>query len=432
MQCVNTCPNETIVYSLRKKAADTGRVVGYLAAIQTKAADLPRYALTGFGVCAGAYLGFIVLPPSYFHTYAMFSSLGGLVGFLVYRLSAPLFTKWLPETAQSQVEKERAERLVPLSPEERLKRDTRAPQVRRLIAAVGVMLFLGALASVAAISHSVPPRIGALDELPASYATVEARTTSRQLFLGVPTETSAERTQHTYAGLRDVLRGQVADDVRLWRAESYGALAVALEHEKIDAAFLPAASAHALLKRKPVHVIAQTIYGGETTYTGMLVARDDLTPTPEGLTGARVALGQMDSLSGYLAPVWWLQRQGVQLTDLGEVVFASNHSQAVTLLASGRVDVAATFEMAMKEYREKNPDTKFQVLKRFNKLPNAVLVTRASMSEADGEKLLRALQAVWSDGTFDHARQALAEGAAMDGLAKADASALSSVDSWLP
>jgi CDP-4-dehydro-6-deoxyglucose reductase, E3 len=431
MQCVNTCPNETIVYSLRKKAVDTGRLTGYLAALQTKASDLPRYALTGAGVLGGAYLGFIVLPPSYFHTYAMFSSLGGLVGFLAYRLLSPLFASWLPETAQSQVEKERAERLVPLSPEERVKRGSQAPQVRRLIAGVGVLLLLGALASVFAISRSVPARIGTLDELPASYAAVEARAAAKQLFLGVPTETSPEVTQHTYAGLRDVLIGQAGDDVRLWRADSYGALAVALEHEKLDAAFLPAASAHALLKRKAVHVIAQTQYRGETTYSGMLVAREDLTPTPEGLGGARIALGQMDSLSGYLAPVWWLQRQGVQLQDLGEVVFATNHAHAIRLLASGRVDVAATFETAMKEYREKNPDTKFQVLKRFNKLPNAVLITRASMSEEQGAALLRALQAVWSDPLFDHARQALAEGAAMDGLVPADGSALESVDSWL-
>ncbi len=436
MQCVNTCPNETIVYSLRKKAADTGRVVGYLAALQTKASDLPRYALTGAGVFAGAYLGFVALPPSYFHTYAMFSALGGLIGFLTYRVVfavfAPFLSRWLPESAVSQVEKERANRVVPLSPEERLKReDGLAPRSSRVVAVVGVVIFLGALASVLAISHSVPARIANLDELPAAFADVSARAQSKQLFLGVPTETSPEVTQHTYAGLREVLRNQLGGDVRLWRADSYGALAVALEHEKLDAAFLPAASAHALIKRKAVHVIAQTQFRGETTYTGMLVARPDLEATPQGMSGARIALGQTDSLSGYLAPVWWLGRQGVQLQDLGEVVFVTNHSSGLALLGSGRVDVAATFESALKAYWEKNPEEKFQVLKRFNKLPNAVLVTRASMSDAEGQALLAGVLSIWRDASFDHARDALSEGAAMDGLVPATEEAVSSVDSWL-
>src|SRR5690606_1195510 len=112
-----------------------------------------------------------------------------------------------------------------------------------------------------------------------------------QFFLGVPTETSAESTQKTYAGLREALKGRLAGDVRVWRADSYGALAVALEHEKLDAAFLPAASAHALLKRTPVHVVAQTTFAGATTYNGLLIARADLEPTPSGLRGARIALG---------------------------------------------------------------------------------------------------------------------------------------------
>src|SRR5207248_5927832 len=98
---------------------------------------------------------------------------------------------------------------------------------------------------------------GTLDELPASADTTAERAVSHQFFLGVPTETSAEATQKTYAGLREALNGRLARDVRVWRAETYGALAVALEHEKLDAAFLPAASAHGLLKRASVHVIAQ-------------------------------------------------------------------------------------------------------------------------------------------------------------------------------
>ncbi len=436
MQCVSTCPNDTIVYSLRKKAADTGRVVGYLAALQTKAADLPRYVLTGAGALTGAFIGFIVLPASYFHTYAMFASLGGLLGFLVWRgvavVFAPFISRWFPSATVSQVEKERKERLVPLTPEERRALEGAGnPRTKRLVALVGVCMFIGAWVAVAFVSASVPPRIGTLDELPAASATVAARTAAKQFFLGVPTESSAESTQRTYAALREALDGQLPGEVRVWRGETYGALAVALEHEKLDAALLPAASAHALMRRAQVHVLAQASVQGSTTYSGMLIASPQVTPTPEGLRGTRVALGQMDSLSGYLAPVWWLDRQGVKLQDLGEVVFAANHAHAVALLQSGRVEVAATFESAVKELLAKNPGAKLQVLKRFNKLPNAVLVARASMTEAERAAVLQAFQRIFSEPQFEHAREALKSGAAMDGLHPAGAEVLSSVDAWL-
>ena len=402
MQCVNTCPNDTIVYSLRKKASDTGRVVGYLAGLQTRAEDLPRYLLTGGGVFAGAFFGFVALPPSYFHTYAMFASLGGLAGFFAYRglavaFAAPL-EKWLPSTHTSQVERERAARIVPLSPEERLSGDAAAerPRWRGVVAAVAALVFLGAAASVFFISHSVPARIGTLDEMSASMHSVEQRAAADTFYLGVPTETSPERTQTTYAGLTDVLRGTVAGDARLWRSESYGALAFALEHETLDAAFLPAATAYSLARRTRVHVIAQAQFRGSTSYAGLLVAREGLY-TPQSLLGARVAFVQADSLSGYLAPVWWLERNGVRQSDLGEVVFAGNHANALVLLGQGRVDAAATFDGALDDFKRKNPETKLEVLKRFNRLPNAVLVTRASMSDAEGEKLLSTLGTVFTD-----------------------------------
>jgi NAD(P)H-flavin reductase/ABC-type phosphate/phosphonate transport system substrate-binding protein/polyferredoxin/ferredoxin len=436
MQCVNTCPNDTIVYSLRKKAADTGRVMGYLAALQTRAEDLARYALTGIGALAGGSFGFLALPPSYFHTYAIFAALGALGGFLVYRTLTTLFAEPLERlfpAAVSQVERERALRIVPLTPEERRANEGKvAPTNRWKLAALGLGVFAVAAGAVFAASRHVPTRIGTLDEIPVNLERVEQRKGAHQFFLGVPTETSAERTQETFAGLRQALRPAMADDARLWRAESYGALALALEHEKVDAAFLPGASAHALVRRThlAVRVIAQTRYHGATTYSGLLVARPGIDSTAEGLFGARVAFVAVDSLSGYIAPVQWLARKGVRLSDLGEVVFAGNHSQALSLLGSGRVDIAATFDSALEDYETKNPNAHLTVLTRFADLPNAMLVARGSMSEEEASRLVEALQAVWTNPELSQTRDALRDGAAMDGLVPASVDALYDVGKW--
>lgn len=436
MQCVNTCPNDTIVYSLKKKAADTGRVVGYLAALQTRAEDLPRYLFTGVGVVAGAVFGFLVLPPSYFHTYAIFASLGGLGGFLVFRSVSTVFAapleKWFPAATVSQVEREKRERIVPLSPEERLSRAGGA-RGQWKIAVLGAAVFAAAAVAVYFVSQAVPARIGTLDEIPAALRTPEARAKAGQFFLGVPTETSAEKTQATYAGLSVALAPRLGPEARLWRAESYGALALAVEHGQVDAAFLPAASAHALVRRtkQAVRVIAQTQYRGSTTYTGLLVGRAGLSATADSLYGARVAFVQTDSLSGYIAPAQWFAQNGVRLSELGEVLFAGNHSAALGLLDSGRVDVAATFDSVFADYAARNPGHRLTVLARFDALPNAMLVGRPSMTEDEAAQLFRALGDVWIEPDLSAAREALSRGAAMDGLVVAPVDALHGVGKWL-
>jgi CDP-4-dehydro-6-deoxyglucose reductase, E3 len=471
MQCVNTCPNDTIVYSLKKKASDTGRVTGYLAAMQTRAEDLPRYVLTGTGVMLGAYFGFAVLPPSYFHTYALFASLGGLVGFLAYRgatLALPgTFEKWFPAGGVgSQVERERAARIVPLSAEERLATGAKSgqplsPGKMLLIAAALVLGMVGLLIGV--WSH-VPSRIATLDEVPSAIDTAAKREAANVFTLGVPTETSAEKTQQTYAGLREVLKDGFASDAHVFRAESYGALALAVESGKVDAAFLPGASTYALLKRTRlgVDVLAQAQFHGSTTYTGVLVGRPGLsqralpsvlvTGAPGGgprgeireagalteavtndgaerLFGTRVAFVQLDSLSGYLAPAKWLNERGVKMTDLGEVVFAQTHVRALTLLQQGKVDLAATFERVLADAQEADPTFKPEVLARFEGLPNALLVTRPGLSPERRAQLLETLTSIFKDDS--QTRHALETGAAMDGLVPASVDSVRDVGRWL-
>lgn len=465
MQCVNTCPNDTIVYSLKKKAADTGRVTGYLAALQTKTEDLPRFVLTGLGVMLGGYFGFAVLPPSYIHTYALFASLGGLAGFLAYRGTVwalpGVYARWFPAGGvDSQVQRERAARLVPLSPEERLAtqgKSTELPSPRQVLAVVAALV-LGVAALVIGVWTHVPSRIGTLDEIPAALDTAPKREQAHAFSLGVPTETSAERTQQTYAPLRDVLHDGLHTEAHVFRAESYGALAIAVETGKVDAAFLPGASTYALLKRTKlgVDVVAQVQYHGSTTYTGVLVARPGLWPVESAATGGgtgapreagalteiaaptlatplfgkRVAFVQLDSLSGYLAPARWLEQRGVKLTDLGEVVFAQTHTRALTLLQQEKVDVAATFDRVLQEATDSDPNFQPQVLTHFQGLPNALLVTRPGLSPERRQELVDVLTAVFADADSE-AREALATGAAMDGLVPASVDAVRDVGPWL-
>ena len=163
----------------------------------------------------------------------------------------------------------------------------------------------------------------------------------------------------------------------------------------------------------------------------MLVGREGLSATAESLYGARVAFVQTDSLSGYIAPAQWFKQQGVRLSELGEVVFAGNHSAALGLLDSGRVDVAATFDSVFSDYQSRNPASALVVLARFEDLPNAMLVARPSMTEDEAALLFRALRDVWIEPDLSATREALSRGAAMDGIVPASVDALHGVGRWL-
>lgn len=429
LQCVGTCPNDTIVYSLKKKAADTGRVSGYLAALSTAAPDLPRYALTSVGVGAGAWLGFVVLPPSYFHTYALFAALGGLVGFLAWRAATALVGERLQTVfgkAHSQVERERHQRIVPLSPEERLASKQSRPRGWWKGAAVAASVVVLSVGAAVAIANHVPARLSTLEEL--KVPDPAAREAEDTFYLGVPTEASTERTQATYAGVRDVLEGELAKHVRVVRGDTYGALAVALERGRIDAAFLPGASTWALLQRTQlgVDVLAQVQHHGKTTYAGSLLARPGVGLEGGGLIGARVAFVQPDSLSGYLAPMRWLEEHGVKPSDLGEQVFAGTHLKALSLLEGGRVDVAAVYDSAISD-----GSGAWVVLARFDGLPNSLLVSRPGLSEAKRTALLESLGRIWSEPRHAAVRESLAAGAAMHGLVPASVDGVHDVGRWI-
>jgi len=134
--------------------------------------------------------------------------------------------------------------------------------------------------------------------------------------------------------------------------------------------------------------------------------RAGLETTADSLFGARVALVQTDSLSGYTAPAKWLKDHGVRLSELGEVVFAGNHSAALALLDSGRVDIAATFDSAFNDYQAKHPASTLTVLTRFEALPNAMLVARASMDEAESDRLVASTPSTaWGSGWSSYASE---------------------------
>jgi phosphonate transport system substrate-binding protein len=87
------------------------------------------------------------------------------------------------------------------------------------------------------------------------------------------------------------------------------------------------------------------VRGESTAYRGVLFV-DEAGPLRAlgHLAGKSVAWVDPTSASGYLHPRLHLARRGIDVeTFLGRQEFAGSHGEAVRAVASGRVDVAATF-----------------------------------------------------------------------------------------
>ncbi|MFM2417158.1 MAG: hypothetical protein RL385_1881 [Pseudomonadota bacterium] len=432
-QCVSACPNGTIVYSLRKRVIDTGRAAAYLATVGTQLSDLPRYLLSGVGALSGAWLGFVVLPPSYFHTYLLLASLGGLVGYGAYRLLArgPLGPRLAQLTAEAapQVERERRARVLPLTLEER--REVTSPRTSRVArlglaaCAVGV-----AGASVFAASAAVPPRIEDVAGIPAGSGVSVA---GQPLRLGVPSVQSSELTGQGYMGLPGYLAGRLGRAVRLVSASTYTELAWAVADGRIAAALVPAGAAHAVLARAPGRAacVAQAELDGARTYRGVVVARSDGPRTLAEVAGKRVAFVDLDSLSGYWAPWSLLQQHGITMGALGGSVVAGDHSQALRLLAAGKVDVAVSFDAALASHRARTPTPELRVLGSVDHLPNDVLLVSSALSPSERDALVSALTGVFHDPHATEVQAHLRASAHISGLVPAGPEVLTRVSEWM-
>jgi phosphate/phosphite/phosphonate ABC transporter binding protein len=398
LQCVNICPNETIIYSLRKRVADTGKVAGYLASLHVRPEDLPRHAMSGIGVLVGGYVGFRMLPPSYSHTYLLLAAIGGLSGHLIWRGLSQLFGSFGLGKTLSTVERETQDRVLPLSPQERLalgqnKKNRTGPIIALLcvyVALVGVAV---------AIVSQMSPRITKVADITHDQADPAARQKQNLFYFGVPPTLAEHDTHRTYGSMHEWLSDALQTQAFVMSAESYGQLAGALEHGYIDAAILPAGTAAAVLARQEsgaevkekITPVAQVRIQGSTTYSGALVTLEDGPREIAAVRGQRLAVTSFDSVSGCLAPMALLREHEIKAMDLSELVFAGSHSKALALLAAGRVDVAASFDGAIQRFRERNPTIELIEIEKYDGLLTDVVLVRGGLEPERRQALTRAL-----------------------------------------
>jgi phosphonate transport system substrate-binding protein len=148
-----------------------------------------------------------------------------------------------------------------------------------------------------------------------------------------------------YEAIADVLAARLGREPRFEVAESYERCAADID----DVCFvcsLPyllfSAAGRMKMEVLAAPVLAGERYGGRPIYfSDVVVARDSPFRALSDLRGRRWAYNEPFSHSGYLTVVHQLVRMGEDLSFFGPVVEAGFHSEALRLVADGRVDGAA-------------------------------------------------------------------------------------------
>lgn len=174
-------------------------------------------------------------------------------------------------------------------------------------------------------------------------------------------------------------------------SQSYAAAVEALCAGSADVAFLGPLTYMQARERGCAELLAVAVEDGRSTYySGIFVRAASPVRTIADLKGRSVALGDMNSLSSFAAPLSMLLAHGLDpARDLGRVYLAGSHAQSVAALAQGQVDAAAlSFESFDRAVRRGVIDPRaVRVIARSAPLPNPPLALGAHVPSATKARL---------------------------------------------
>ena len=147
------------------------------------------------------------------------------------------------------------------------------------------------------------------------------------------------------AELCDILSRSSGATFRAHTAPTYKDLAREVEAGDALLAWLPPVIALQLAERGNVQLVAVPIRSGMATYDTALIVRERVPRRLTDLRGSRMAWVDRNSSSGYIVPRLHLASQGIDLRGFfSQESFLNSHIAVVDAVASGRMDVGATFQ----------------------------------------------------------------------------------------
>ena len=216
------------------------------------------------------------------------------------------------------------------------------------------------------------------------------------LHLGLVPEQSIFKQVHRYEPLANYLSRKLNVNVKLSITQRYDRALSNFTAMKLDAAFFGSMTyilAHARLGVEP---IARPVHlDGTSTYYGvMFVRKDSNMRSVRDMKGKRLALVDRNTMAGYLLPLAYFKKAGVDYTThLKEYYFAGTHEDVINDVLNRKADIGAAkssvlMQLSAEDDRVKND---LLILARTPLVPESCLAVRQDLSQTLKDRLKSAL-----------------------------------------
>ena len=214
-----------------------------------------------------------------------------------------------------------------------------------------------------------------------------------RLVIGLLPEMNVFKQKERFEPLAAYLSEQMEIEVSLTIQSNYSKIIEKIGKNEIDGAFLGSFTAALAISQLGFMPLVRPInMDGTSTYYGQIFVRKDSSiKTAADMKGKSLALVARATTAGYIFPLAWYKRQGIDdiRAYFSEIFFAGSHDAAITAVLSSRADAGSAKNTIYEQLRESNPriDNELIILARSPRVPSNALCIRETLAPQYKEQL---------------------------------------------
>lgn len=272
---------------------------------------------------------------------------------------------------------------------------------------------------------------------PEDIAKVEPKNVRENVFtIAILPEQNVFEQKKRYKPLSEYLSNALNMNVKIKLLDSYGSIYDEIRNKTIDGAFFGSFNYIMTKARGGIEPVARPVEpDGNSNYKGVIITRRDrkLTGDVQKWKDRSIALVHEATTAGYIFPVWYLKKNGVNnfKEHFGKVVFTGSHDTAILAVLKGQTDIGAAKDLIFEKLLSENPLVKNEIVVIANSIsvPSNSLCVRSNLSSEtknsikkvlltmhttpEGAEVLKALGAIkfkeTEDSEFDSLRKMAAD-----------------------
>ena len=228
-----------------------------------------------------------------------------------------------------------------------------------------------------------------------SLASLPAAASDRpqELLIGIEPEHNIFDQVERYRFLADYLSGQLGVKVNITIMSRYGEVIKRFKALRLDGAFLTSYTAAMGISKLDLEPVANAVnLNGESTSQGYIFVRKDSgISSISDMEGKNFVFVDPATMEGYLFPVLFLKRHGLQDFHhfFKRIYFSGSHASAIYAVLDGRADIGAAKNTTYNRMVQNDPSVEQELLimARSAEVPESTLCIRKEIDPELREKL---------------------------------------------